>query len=137
MANEQTPLVSGPESTTTSADDAALALTLEQVDDVQVVHATGRIDTSTADRFDARMQQVVTPDAARLVLDLAHVNYVSSAGLRSLLSLLKRVKALGGSLVLAAVHHRVVDILEIAGFTPLFALAATPDEALAQLQTPR
>ena len=119
------------------ANDEALALTIEGVGDVQVVHVSGRLDTATTDRFDARMQQIVAPDAARLVLDLAHVNYVSSAGLRSLLSLLKRVKALSGSLVLAAVHPRVVDILEIAGFTPLFVLAATPDEALAQLQTPR
>lgn len=119
------------------ANDEALALTIEGVGDVQVVHVSGRLDTATTDRFDARIQQIVTPAAARLVLDLAHVNYVSSAGLRSLLSLLKRVKALGGSLVLAAVHPRVVDILEIAGFTPLFVLAATPDEALAQLQTPR
>ena len=119
------------------ANDEALALTIEGAGDVQVVHVSGRLDTATTDRFDGRMQQVVAPDAARLVLDLAHVNYVSSAGLRSLLSLLKRVKALGGSLVLAAVHPRVVDILEIAGFTPLFALAATADEALAQLQTPR
>ena len=119
------------------ANDEALALTIEGAGDVQVVHVTGRLDTATTDRFDARMQQIVAPDAARLVLDLAHVNYVSSAGLRSLLSLLKRVKALGGSLVLAAVHPRVVDILEIAGFTPLFVLAATSDEALAQLQTTR
>ena len=87
------------------ANDEALALTIEAAGDVQVVHVSGRLDTATTDRFDARMQQIVAPDAARLVL--------------------------------SAVHPRVVDILEIAGFTPLFVLAATSDEALAQLQTTR
>jgi anti-anti-sigma factor len=128
---------SGPDSTTVSTADAALALTIDLVGDVQVIHASGRLDTVTTEQFDARIQQVVVPGAARVVLDLAHVTYVSSAGLRSLLTLLKRVKSLDGSLVLAAVHPRVVDILEIAGFTPLFVLAATPDAALAALQTPR
>lgn len=126
--------MTGPD---TTADDAALALSMEVAGHTQVVHVTGRIDTTTADRFDARLQQAAAPGTTHMVLDITRVTYVSSAGLRSLLTLLKRVKAQGGRLVLAGASHRVVEILDIAGFTDMFTMTATPDEALAQLQTAR
>ena len=115
--------------------DQALEVTTELAGEVCVVHVAGRLDSMTSETFDARMQQIVPAGAARLVLDLAQVGYVSSAGLRSLLMLLKQVKAGAGALVLAAVHPRVQDILDIAGFTPMFAIVATPADALARLQS--
>ena len=103
MANDQVPPGSISDSATTSAADAALTLTMEVVGGVQVVHAIGRLDTITADRFDARVQQGLSPDTTHVVLDLSRVTYVSSAGLRSLLTLLKRVKA---QVVAAQIYKR-------------------------------
>ena len=114
--------------------EQALEVTTELVGTVHVVRVAGRMDTNTADGFDVRMHELVNPDAARLVLDLAQVNYMSSAGLRSLLVLIKQVKTLDGALVLAAVHPRVQDILNIAGFTAMFTIVPTTAEALARLQ---
>ncbi len=115
----------------------ALNVTTELAGTIQVVHAAGRLDSTTAGTFDVRIEQAVTAEGAQVVLDLAHVSYVSSAGLRSLLVLLKRVKALGGGLVLAAVPPRVQDILDISGFTGLFAIAPTPADALDRLSPGR
>jgi anti-anti-sigma factor len=111
-------------------------LTTERVGAVQIVRAAGRLDGESAEAFDVRIQQVVNEDP-RLVLDLAQVIYVSSMGLRSLLVLAKQIKALGGALVLAAIRPRVLDVLDIAGFTPMFAIEPTTDEALARLQPDR
>jgi len=80
---------------------------------------------------------LIAPNAPRVVLDLAQVNYVASAGLRSLLLLSKQIKTRGGALVLASVHPRVHDVFEIAGFTTAFAIAGTTDAALASLQPAR
>lgn len=112
-------------------------VTTEMVGAILVVRAAGRLDSVTAEAFDARMQEVSIGRDTRVVLDLAQVNYVASAGLRSLLMLLKQVKAHGGALVLAAVHPRVQDILDIAGFTTMFAIVPTLEDGLTRLQPAR
>jgi anti-anti-sigma factor len=132
--DEQEPPATVHRSSASPSGEQPLELTFDLLGSIHVVHAAGRLDTGTADAFDARMQQVVTAPGIRVVLDLEKVNYVSSAGLRSLLMLLKQTKALRGALVLAAVHHRVQDILDIAGFTEAFAIVPTMADALARLQ---
>jgi anti-sigma B factor antagonist len=113
--------------------DEPLAVSTELAGAIQVVHVAGRVDSTTSGTFDARMDEVATGDGAQVVLDLAQVTYISSAGLRSLLTLSKRVKTLGGGLVLAAVPPRVQDVFDIAGFTGIFAIAPTAAEALTRL----
>ena len=117
--------------------DARMDVTTEMVGAILVVRAAGRLDSVTAETFDARLQEVAIEGDTHVVLDLAQVSYVASAGLRSLLLLMKRVKANGGALVLAAVHPRVQDILDIAGFTTMFAIVPTVDDGLARLQPGR
>jgi anti-anti-sigma factor len=112
-------------------------VTTELVGTVHIVRASGRLDSGTAEAFDARMQDVINTPDPRLVLDFSQLVYVSSMGLRSLLALAKKAHALGGALVLAAVQPRVQDILEIAGFTTMFAIVPTTEAALAQLQPDR
>ena len=112
-------------------------VTTEMVGAILVVRAAGRLDSVTAEAFDARLQEVAIDRDTHVVLDLAQVSYVASAGLRSLLVLMKRVKALGGALVLAAVHPRVQDILDIAGFTAMFAIVPTVEDGLTRLQLDR
>ena len=113
----------------------SLEVTTEMVGAAQVVRVSGRLDTTTVEAFDAQMLGITSVDGARLALDLAHVSYVSSAGLRSLLMILKQLKAHGGRLVLAALHPRVKDILEIAGFTTMFTITPSVDVAVATLQS--
>jgi stage II sporulation protein AA (anti-sigma F factor antagonist) len=120
-----------------NAGDQPLDVTTERVGTVDVVRLSGRLDSITADVFDARVQPLAAGAAPQLVLDLTRINYVSSAGLRSLLTLLKQVRAQAGALALAGVHPRVLDILEIAGFTSMFTIAATPEDALARLHPGR
>lgn len=112
-------------------------VTTEMAGTILVVHAAGRLDSVTAEAFDARLQELAIDDGARVVLDMAQVGYVASAGLRSLLVLMKQVKANGGALVLAAVHPRVQDILDIAGFTAMFAITPTVEDGLTRLQPER
>ncbi len=92
----------------------------------QVVELTGRLDSLTAPEFDKRIAEV---DGARIVLDLAKLDYISSAGLRSVLGALKRASAQGGKLALAAPIPSVVEVFEISGFITL--VTVYPDRASA------
>ena len=78
------------------------------------VTVAGRIDTATAPDFEAGVKPYLDGVEA-LVIDFAEVNYVSSAGLRVLLSLHKLMMA-KGSMKLINVNEAVNDVFEVTGF---------------------
>lgn len=84
--------------------------------DVLVLTLAGRLDGAGADALLRALTAGEAANAKHAVLDLAGVNYLSSAGLRVLLADLKRRRAAGGGLVLAAVQPYCLSVLEIAGF---------------------
>src|SRR5262245_52510021 len=97
-----------------------LDITTDTIGTVRVAHVAGKLDTNTAEAFDARMRELLDVGDVLLVLDLAGLTYMSSMGLRSLIVVAKDVKAKAGSLALAAVGPRIREVLDIAGLTPLF-----------------
>jgi anti-sigma B factor antagonist len=90
---------------------------------------TGRIDAITTDGFSAAVTAVIDRGERRLVLDLAGIDYISSIGLRALILAAKRLAALDGRIALSAPQPRIKQLLDVAGFTPLFPIAASPAEA--------
>jgi anti-anti-sigma factor len=65
-----------------------------------------------------------------LVLDFGDVSFVSSAGLRTLINLIKRTRTRGGTVWLAAVRPPVQQVFELSGLTSLFRSASARAEAL-------
>jgi anti-anti-sigma factor len=100
---------------------------------VVVVTARGRLDGSTSPAFGARLESLAAKTDPRLVVDLAGVDFVSSAGLRVVLSVLKRVKAANGMFALCAVQSSVKEVLDITGFTGMFDVHSGQAEAVAAL----
>ena len=80
------------------------------------VFIKGEVDTVTA----PTLEKEVSADqgkAEALVLDFNDVNYVSSAGLRVILSLYKKQSEKGGTFELVNVNAEVMTVLEMTGFT--------------------
>jgi anti-sigma B factor antagonist len=111
-------------------------VTVSQQQGVCVVQAGGRIDTLTAKAFGEQLSGLVGSGIERLVIDLAQVAYISSAGFRALLVVARRIEAVDGRLALAGVTGEVRRLFEIAALIDLFAMHATADEAVAHLATP-
>ena len=65
-----------------------------------------------------------------IVLDLGGVEYMSSAGLREMVRVLKRVKRSGGDLRIANPSERVREVLELAGLDTIFEIYSTQVEAV-------
>lgn len=85
------------------------------------VKLEGRLDTTTAPQVEETLKDVLeTCDSC--VLDLANVDYISSAGLRLLLSLHKRMAAAGGKFKIRNVQPGVQDILDMTGFSSFLAI---------------
>jgi len=96
-----------------------------------VLSLAGRLDTKTAPDFEKKIQDLLAAGTRRFAIDFAPTEYVSSAGLRVLVMLAKKMSGGEGRLVLASLGGSVREVFEIAGFTTHFAIAATLDEAVA------
>jgi anti-sigma B factor antagonist len=104
----------------------------ETRDGVLVIQAAGRLDSSSAGELEAVLPaRIQTND--KVVLNLAEVAYVSSAGLRVLLIGAKAARSGGKKLALAGLSDSVREVFDISGFTALFVIAADVDGALAAL----
>lgn len=97
---------------------------------VTVVAPMGRIDSTTSGELDAKLQALAAAGQRRVVVDFSGVEYISSAGLRVLLTLAKRTRDTGGKLALSALDSSVRQVFDLAGFTALFSVCATRDEAV-------
>ena len=76
----------------------------------------GRLDTTSAPAAqDAFLK--VAGEYAKITLDFANLAYVSSAGLRAILTLQKQVNRTGGSLTLINVSPAVMEVFEMTGFS--------------------
>lgn len=87
---------------------------------VSVVKIMGRVDSATAPDVEKALQELLDSDRHQIVLDLQETDYMSSAGLRVLVSSLKTAKKSGGDLKLAQPSARVKEVLDLAGLTPVF-----------------
>ncbi len=97
---------------------------------VSVVKVSGRVDSSTAPDLEKQLQTLIDSDRIRMVLDLQDTDYMSSAGLRVLVAMHKATKKGGGGLCLAQPSARVMEVLDLAGLTPVFEIYPDVVEAV-------
>jgi anti-sigma B factor antagonist len=98
-----------------------MEVTTTQYKRCDVVKASGRVDSATAPKLAEALEAITGAGRYKIVLDLSEVEFMSSAGLRVLISTQKNCKRYNrGELVLALVPKRIYDALELAGFVPLF-----------------
>lgn len=93
------------------------------------VAISGRLDAATAPAAEAALTRTIDAGAARLVLNLARLDYISSAGLRVLLASAKKVSRQNGKVVLCELQPAVREVFEISGLLTVFPLAATAADA--------
>jgi anti-anti-sigma factor len=98
---------------------------------ITVFALEGRIDTQGAVEMEQALQAAVTQGKHQMVLDMAEVRYISSAGLRTLADVLTKNKNAGGDLKLAAPSLRVTRVLQIIGFDNFFSIYDAVADAVA------
>ena len=105
-----------------------LSISSSQIQDSLVITLEGRIDAATAKELEPYAIARLEEGARKLVLDLSRVNFISSAGLRAILLISKKMES--GAVKLAGLNNALRDIFDISGFSNLFVLTATVEEAL-------
>ena len=82
----------------------------------------GRLDALTVPRFEDGLREHLDQGAARLVVDFGDVTYISSSGLRALLTARRLARSQGGDVKLCRLSPRVHEIFEMVGFTQVFGI---------------
>jgi anti-anti-sigma factor len=98
--------------------------------DIVLVEVSGRVDSMTANQFGEALTTQLDADNARIVLDLSSVDYMSSAGLREIVSALKKARKAQGDVRLANPSSRVREVLEMAGLDTIFRIFPTQEAAI-------
>jgi anti-anti-sigma factor len=97
-------------------------ITVDQQPHATVLTLSGDLDGVTSPRLSEALDREVAADHVRLVLDFTGVDYISSAGLRSVLAAVKEVRGREGDVRLAAVRGEVMKVFEMSGFTSILRL---------------
>jgi len=100
-------------------------------DDVTVVEAYGRLDSTTAKEFGDRLVSLIQSGGGALVVDLKNIAYISSAGFRALL-IANRASA--GKLALCGIVGEVKRLFDIGAFTDEFLICPTQAEGIGKLR---
>ncbi len=108
-------------------------VTSNQTEKALIITADGRLDTTTAADFESKCMEIISSGDKNIVIDLKGIEYISSAGLRSILSVGKKVRSDGGNLVFCNLRGMVREVFEISGFSSIFTIHDTREQALEAL----
>ena len=103
-------------------------------DGVHVVELSGELDANTS----PVAQQQILPlakEGAKILLNMAGVSFMSSAGLRLLLSTYRQVSTQQGTVALAGLSEDLKDTMSMTGFLSFFTVYDTVEEGLQAMRT--
>ena len=100
-----------------------MEITRQKTGDLLVIRLNGRLDANWCGHVQNALASAIRDGEHRIHLDMAQVSYVSSAGLRVLLTSYKQLKGINGVFGIVPVSDSVRSVLELAGLDMLIAPA--------------
>jgi anti-sigma B factor antagonist len=110
-----------------------LNITVKRVEQITLIEISGEIDGKTAPQAQAQILPLLEP-GCKMLLDMSGVDYMSSAGLRLMLSMHRQATANKGQLVLVGLSEEIKDTMAATGFLNFFAVGDTVEAGLVTLQ---
>lgn len=107
-----------------------LTIATEKKGETTILTLEGRIDANCAKSLETACLELIESGDRQLVMNFKGVNFISSAGLRVVLLVAKRLEPLSGRIRLAGLNPTLTDVFEISGFSKLFAILPTVEDAL-------
>ena len=90
----------------------------------------GRLDADSAPEAEKLVKEAREGPTSRVLFNLAELEYLSSAGLRVLLSAAKEMRRRDGKIVLCSLNEFVKEIFEVSGFQSLIPIAESVEAGL-------
>jgi anti-sigma B factor antagonist len=110
-----------------------MEINTKTVEQITVVEIIGDIDGKTAPQVQEQISPLIQA-GCKIVLDVTQVAYMSSAGLRLMLTTHRQVSGNQGQVILAGVSTEIQEIMSATGFLNFFTVQETVDAAIAALK---
>ncbi len=97
---------------------------------VSIVYLKGYLDAHTAPEFEKALQDLVDDNRVHIVVNLAQLNYISSAGLGVFMGFIEDIRNKGGDIKLAEPSEKVFRVFDLLGFPVLYEIFDKEAEAV-------
>lgn len=101
-----------------------------QAGDVAVLRLSGYLDAHTVPHFEEAIQTLLHEGKYKILVDMLHLEYISSAGLGVFMGFIEEVREKGGDIKLCNLSAKVYRVFDLLGFPTLFDILKTEEEAL-------
>lgn len=105
-------------------------VTRKDVDDISIVYLKGYLDAHTAPEFETALQQLVDEERVKIVVNLAELAYISSAGLGVFMGFIEDIREKDGDIKLAEPTEKVFRVFDLLGFPVLYEIVGKESEAV-------
>ena len=106
----------------------------QKQNDVMNVALEGMLETVAAYELEEKSAALMDQGNLKFIFDLTRLNFIASSGLRVFLAIAKRLEKSKGRILLCGLQPDIKEVFDVSGFTPIFELFATPEEALKSMQ---
>ena len=97
---------------------------------IMIVSVQGRMDAMTAPEFEKSLSDLISKGEKKFLVNLKGLDYISSAGLRSILATAKRLKNEMGEIMFCGIKDTVGEVFKISGFHSIFKIFDSEEAAL-------
>lgn len=111
-----------------------MEIEVRREDDIAIAELKGRMDAVTAPEFDRKFNEWISEGSNLFVFNLSGLEYISSAGLRSILASAKQLKEKNGRVLFAGLTGPVKEVFELSGFYSIFEICDTEEAAISRMK---
>ncbi|MBN1594764.1 STAS domain-containing protein [candidate division FCPU426 bacterium] len=102
---------------------------------VEVVKVSGFMDMTQVEIFEQMLDTLISSGKMKIVLDFSDLEYIASSALGAIIARIHTTRLQKGDIRIGGHSPVVLDILQSFGFSRVFSLASTPEEAIALFKT--
>ena len=95
-----------------------------------IVTVAGRLDSITSSELEAWAGEALDPPECNVVMDFSQLDYISSAGLRTMLNISKLINKFSHTFAICSVQDHVREVFEISGFDSFIPIYKSVEESL-------
>ena len=107
-----------------------MQISVKTTNEVKILAFEGKLDTGTSPDAQQRLTRLIEAGGNRFLVNFEKLDYISSSGLRVLLTAAKQLKGNDGELRICSLNEVVAEVFDISGFTTIFKVFGSESEAL-------
>ncbi len=111
-----------------------MVLETTTIHDISIVTIPQRMDASNAPGLESELKTILLSSPEKMILDFSRTDYIASAGLKVLLRITRDLMKAGGRVALVELRPTVYKVFEMAGFTSIFTICVSREDAIRKLK---